>query len=209
MVDKQKLKALVMVELLDSEEEEETKGRGMMRSWLKKREELGSFTNILQELQVEDIEGFKEMMRMDFKHFNKILNLIAPDITSQKIIGGNKVISAAERLTVTLKFLATYKAFQALSFQFRISDRAISYIVKEVCNTIVKYLVPLYLKVPSTEAEWLSIAEKLETRWQYPNAIGTIDGKPVLIRKPSHGGSHYYNYKHSHSIILMAIAGPS
>ena len=51
-----------------------------------------------------------------------------------------------------------------------------SYILKEVCNTIVKYLVPLYLKVPSTKEEWLSTTEKLETRWQYPNAI---DGKPT------------------------------
>ena len=72
-------KALVMVELL--EEEEETKGRGMARSWLKKREELGYFTNIVRELQLKDTERFKEMMRMDFKHFNEILNLIAPDIT--------------------------------------------------------------------------------------------------------------------------------
>ena len=47
MADKQMLKALVMVELLDSEEEEDTKGRGMMRSWLKKREELGYLTNIV------------------------------------------------------------------------------------------------------------------------------------------------------------------
>ena len=39
------LKALMMVELFDSEEEEETKERGMTRSWLKKREELGYFTN--------------------------------------------------------------------------------------------------------------------------------------------------------------------
>ena len=31
MADKQTFKALVMVELLDSEEEEETKGRGMTR----------------------------------------------------------------------------------------------------------------------------------------------------------------------------------
>ena len=193
-----------MVELLDSEEEEETKGRGMRRSWLKKREELGYFTNIVRELQLEDTEGFKEMMRMDFKHFNEILNLIAPDITPQEIIGGNKVISAAERLTVTLRFLATGETFQSLSFQFCISDRAISYIVKEVCNAIVKYLVPLYLKVPSTEEEWLSIADKFETCQQYPKVIGAIDGKHVVIRKPSHGGSHYYNYKHSHSIILMA-----
>ena len=35
IADKQMFKALVMVELLDSEEEEETKGRGMTRSWLR------------------------------------------------------------------------------------------------------------------------------------------------------------------------------
>ena len=178
----------------------------MTRIWFKKREELGYFTKIVRELQLEDTKGFKEMMRMDFKHFNEILNLIAPDITPQEIIGGNKVISAAERLTVTLRFLATGKTFQSLSFQFRISDRAISYIVKEVCNAIVKYLVPLYLKGPSTEQEWLSITEKFETCWQYPNTIGAVDGKHAGIRKPLHGGSHYYNYKQSHSIILMAIA---
>ena len=71
MADKQMFKALVMVELLDSEEEEETKGRGMTRSWLKKRKELVYFTNV-GELQLEDTEGFKEMMRMDFKYFNEI-----------------------------------------------------------------------------------------------------------------------------------------
>ena len=80
-------KALVMVELL--KEEEETKGRGMTRSWLKKREELGYLTNIVRELQLENTEGFEEIMRMDFKHFNEILNLIALDITPQEIIGGN------------------------------------------------------------------------------------------------------------------------
>ena len=60
MADKQMFKALVMVELLDSKEEEETKGRGMTRSWLKKREELGYSTNIVRELQLEDTEWFKE-----------------------------------------------------------------------------------------------------------------------------------------------------
>ena len=57
MADKQMFKALVMVELFDSEEEEGTKGRGMTRSWIKKREELRYFTNIVQELQLEDTGG--------------------------------------------------------------------------------------------------------------------------------------------------------
>ena len=114
MADKQMFKALVMVELLDSEEEEETKGR-RMKSWLKTKKELGYFTNIVQELHLEDkrwcLKGFKKVMRMDFKHFNKILNLIAPDITPQEIIGGNYVISAEEHLTVALRFLITGETF--------------------------------------------------------------------------------------------------
>ena len=43
MAEKQMFEVLVMVELLDSEEEEENKGRGMTRSWFKKKEELGYF----------------------------------------------------------------------------------------------------------------------------------------------------------------------
>ena len=81
MADKQMFQALVIAERLDSREEEETKRRGTTRSWLKKREEQGYLTNIVRELQLKDTERFKEMMRMDFKHFNEILYLIAPDIT--------------------------------------------------------------------------------------------------------------------------------
>ena len=114
----------------------------MAGSWLKRRKELGYFKNIVQELHLEDTEGFKGMMSMNFKCFNETLNITAPDFTPQEIIGGNKVISAVERLTVTLMFLATGETFQSLAFQFRCSDRAISYIVKEFCNAIVKYLVP-------------------------------------------------------------------
>ena len=65
MADKQMFKALEMVESVDSEEEEETKGRGTTRSWLKKREELGYFTNNIRESQLEGTQWLEEMMRMD------------------------------------------------------------------------------------------------------------------------------------------------
>ena len=72
---------------------------------------------------------------------------------------------------------------------------------------MVKYLVLLYSSVLSTEEQWLSFTEKFESRWQYPNAIGAVDGKYVVIHKRIHGGSCYYKYKHTHSPILMTIAG--
>ena len=73
---------------------------------------------------------------------------------------------------------------------------------------MVDELVPVFVKTPSSEQEWLEISKKFETRWNYPHALGAIDGKHVTIRKPSNAGSYYYNYKHTHSIILLAIAGP-
>ena len=73
---------------------------------------------------------------------------------------------------------------------------------------MVEKLVPKFLKIPSSEKEWLEISEKFEKRWNYPHALGAIDGKHITIKKPSNCGSYYYNYKHTHSIILLAIAGP-
>eukprot|EP00112_Aurelia_sp_Birch-Aquarium-sp1_P010844 Seg230.5 transcript_id=Seg230.5/GoldUCD/mRNA.D3Y31 product="Protein ALP1-like" protein_id=Seg230.5/GoldUCD/D3Y31 len=67
---------------------------------------------------------------------------------------------------------------------------------------------PVYLKVPSTEEEWLAIAKKFYERWQFPNCIGAIDGKHIVMQPPGDAGSKYYNYKHMHSIVLMAVAGP-
>ena len=65
-----------------------------------------------------------------------------------------------------------------------------------------------FIKVPSTETEWLDIFKRFEEKWNFPHALGAIDGKHVRIQMPKNDGSFYYNYKHTHSIILMTIAGP-
>ena len=157
---------------------------------------------------IEDTVAYREMMRMTYDDFTEILRVIEPDITPQQVNGGHKVIRAAERLTLAIRFLATGETYRSLSFQFRISKSAISYIVNEVCQAIIKNLGPVYLKVPSTNEEWLEIASKFEERWNYPNCIGAIDGKHIVMQPPPNAGSHYYNYKHTHSIVLMAVAGP-
>ena len=62
-----------------------------------------------------------------------------------------------------------------------------------------------FCKNPSTKPAWLDISKKFGQRRNFPHAL---DGKHVRIQRPKNGDSFRYSYKHIHSIIFMAIAGP-
>ena len=70
-------------------------------------------------------------------------------------------IKPAERLSVTLRYLATGKTFKSLKYSFRISPTLISSIITECCEGLYDTLRSEYLKTPTTEDEWLAIAKAL------------------------------------------------
>ena len=85
-----KIRKLQSLELADSDDEKPT--RGPTRSWIKRRKENGFFETIIKELILEDLAGFKEMFRMGYADFEKILSSIVVLISPQEIIGGHRPI---------------------------------------------------------------------------------------------------------------------
>ena len=53
--------------------------------------------------------------------------------------------------------------------------------------------------MPTPTAEfWKQVAAKYESYWQFPNCVGSIDGKHILMQAPPHSGSTY-------SVVLLAV----
>ena len=44
------------------------------------------------------------------------------------------------------------------------------------------------IKVPSSEEEWIKIADQFERKWNVGNSIGAIDGKHMLMKAPLRSG---------------------
>ena len=86
------------------------------------------------------------------------------------------------------------------------SPLVISQIISETCNALWKVLLEnKYIDVPKTEKQWREIADGFYRSWNFPNLVGAIDGKHVLIQAPPRSVSVYFNYKKTFSIVLMAV----
>ena len=78
VVDRKRRAAACLVFILLCEEDDGRAKRGKTRDWIKRRSEMGFFTNIVQESRVEDTNGYKAMMRMAYEQFLQILTAIEP-----------------------------------------------------------------------------------------------------------------------------------
>lgn len=81
----------------------------------------------------------------------------------------------------------------------------VSFIINEVCDALWKHMQPIYMPEPTTEL-WEKVISGFENVWQFPNCIGSIDGKHMTIKCPPNSGSNYFCYLKKFSVVLLAIA---
>ncbi|XP_018394548.1 PREDICTED: putative nuclease HARBI1 [Cyphomyrmex costatus] len=148
------------------------------------------------------ILDFGNYCRMTKEQFEDLLQLIAPLIVKEDAI--RTPISPKERLLLTLRYLASGDSQVSMSYEFGVGTSTVSQIISETCTALWVQLAPLVLPTPNSE-DWKNSEKNFRCKWNFPNCVGAIDGKHVVIQAPQHSGSTYYNYKGSHSLVLLAI----
>ena len=105
--------------------EKQAKGR---RFWVRaifRRHRFGCYHTLVQELRLGDREWHFKFIRMSSERFEHLLRLVAPHISKKKTKLRNP-IGPAERLYLTLQYLASGDSQQSQSFHFRIGKATVS-----------------------------------------------------------------------------------
>ncbi|XP_031334657.1 uncharacterized protein LOC116164601 [Photinus pyralis] len=157
-------------------------------------------TTVVQGVEPEDYRNF---LRMDGESFDYLLELVRPDI-EKKDTNMREAIPASQRLSITLRYLASGADLEDLKFTCAIAPQTLESIIMETCSAITKALKK-NIQVPKSQDGWERVSQEFEEQWNFPNCLGSADGKHVAIQKPPNSGSYYYNYKGYFSIVLMAV----
>ena len=181
--------------------------RWWVRPFYQVRQQRGGFKEYL-EMRTIDTDLHFKYIRMSPVLFDRLLSLIQPFLrTRRRYVSARRPhISNAQKLVLTLKFLASGQSLQDLAISYRIGHSTVHDIVGEVCNAIWLGLVSHYVRCPSTPVEWKNVASGFYSRWNFPHCIGAIDGKHIVIQAPFNSNSGFFNYKNTHSIVLLAVA---
>lgn len=139
----------------------------------------GVSNNLIPEMSLLDTEKYINYFRMTPRMLEQLLLLVGPSIEKSNLL--RQPISSRTRLELTIRYLSSGDSMVSLSFSFRIAHNTISKIISETCEEIWKALKDLVF-VSHTEDKWMEIADGYENLWNFPNCVGAIDGKHVVMQ---------------------------
>ena len=141
--------AVVIGVLLKRRKSKQRKKRSVwVKPWLQRRNKLGVYHTLLQELRMEAEEEYKQFLRMSPELFDELLILVKPEIEKETTILRDPIPSAL-KLAATIRYLSTGSNYADLQHLFRIHKSTLSKFIPEVCEAIFRRLKDNYLQVSS------------------------------------------------------------
>ncbi|CAH2009333.1 unnamed protein product [Acanthoscelides obtectus] len=120
------------------------------KEWLQRRNEF-THINLLNDLRHEPSD-YNNFLRMNESVYNELLSLVSP-LIKKKDTQMRTAICPHERLTATLRFLATGKPYECLKYSNRISSQTLGQIIPDTCVALYKVLQK-YIKFPNSTEKW-------------------------------------------------------
>lgn len=156
------------------------------------------------------------MFRVTKKQFYDILDLIKETIYS----AAPKAIHVRDKLALLLHFLGHTITALNLSNTVGISRTCVLKHLDETSSAIVDKMEKIYVKTPTNTNQWRKISDRFFEKYGFCHTMGCLgilcsqlylfvililDGKHIRLQSPPNGGSKFFNYKHYHSVVLMAL----
>ena len=103
------------------------------------------------------------------------------------------------------RYIASGCSFHDLHFSYRIGISTARKIFKAKCLSIWSIMLPECIPKPTKE-QWELNALEFEKWANFPHCLGAVDGKYILVIKPEHRCSMFFNYKEFFSVVLKALS---
>ncbi|XP_058618261.1 uncharacterized protein LOC131531494 isoform X1 [Onychostoma macrolepis] len=113
-------------------------------------------------------------------------------------------MGAEIQMWTSVRYLASGESMLSLAFSYRLGHTTVMNSVHMVCAAIEKVMMERFLPSP-TQNTWKEVAQGFCEKWNFPNCLGAVDGKHIIIKAPPLSGSQFFNYKNTFSIVLLAL----
>ena len=86
-----------------------------------------------------------------------------------------------------------------------LEQRIIDKFVSEVCDAMTRAYQDQVMQCPTLPEDWLLVESVFRWKWNFPHALGVLDGRHIPIRCPQGRGSLFLFCKGFHSIVFLAL----